>query len=86
MKKGKHEKKNLKKIKEFEKTMLEAAKKEKHKFEFDGKNYEITTNGAFVQTLIDDRILYRISLNEDENTDEIALDLAECTDDFFIAN
>lgn len=86
MKKGKHEKKNLKKIKEFEKAMLETVKKEKHKFEFDGKKYEITTDGSFVQTLIDGRILYRISLNEDENTDEIALDLAGFTDDFFIAN
>lgn len=86
MKTKKHEKNNLKKIKEFEKNMLEAAEKGKLYFEFCGKRYQIIRNDSFVQTLIDDRILYRISLDENKNTEELANNLANCTDDFFIAN
>lgn len=51
----------------FDKIMIEAAKNNNNIFEFDDKQYTIYSNGVFVQTLIDERILYRIFIDELKN-------------------
>lgn len=58
---------NLKRISEFDKHMITAAETNNTTFEFEGKDYSIYSDGVFVQTLIDNRFLYRIFIDKDKN-------------------
>jgi len=69
------EKTFFEKIKVFDKIMIETAKTNNDMFEFEGKQYTICTNGVFVQTLINDRILYRIFIDELKNNTSIHYNL-----------
>ncbi|MBV7274158.1 hypothetical protein [Clostridium thailandense] len=66
------------KIKTFDKSMIEAAKTNRDMFEFEDKKYSIGSNGVFVQTLINDRILYRIFIDERKNDTSVHYELFRC--------
>ncbi|OAA83575.1 hypothetical protein [Clostridium ljungdahlii] len=66
------------KIKIFDRTMIEATKTNKEMFEFEDEQYDIYSNGIFVQTLINDRILYRIFIDEYRNDISVHYDLLKC--------
>lgn len=72
------EKNFLDKIKTFDKIMIEAAKTSRDVFEFENKKYTIGSNGVFVQTLINDRILYRIFIDERKNDNSVHHELFRC--------
>ncbi len=57
----------FKKISEFENLMIEAAASNTPAFKYDGKNYDVYSDGVFVQTLIDNRMLFRIYISKDKN-------------------
>lgn len=63
------------KIKVFDKIMIEATKSNKDIFEFEDKQYTIYSNGVFVQTLINNRILYRIFIDEHRNDSSVHYNL-----------
>jgi hypothetical protein len=63
------------KIKIFDKIMIETIKTDNSIFEFEDKQYTICSNGVFVQTLINDRILYRIFIDERRNNTSIHYNL-----------
>jgi hypothetical protein len=58
---------SIKKISEFQNLMIEAAASNNPTFEYEGKNYDVHSDGVFVQTLIDNRILLRIYIDKDKN-------------------
>lgn len=51
----------------FEESMINAALLSKNEFIFNGKKYYLSTHGNFIQTLISDRFLLRITENEKSN-------------------
>ena len=59
---------SIQKVSTFNKLMINTVKDNENKFEFQGKNYSVFSDGVFVQTLINDRFLYRISIKEDNNS------------------
>jgi hypothetical protein len=63
------------KIKVFDKIMIETTKANKDIFEFEDKQYTICSNGVFVQTLINNRILYRIFIDERKNDSSVHYNL-----------
>ncbi|MBU3189501.1 hypothetical protein K9O30_10355 [Clostridium bowmanii] len=50
----------------FNKLMINAIKTNEDEFQFDGDKYMVCSDGVCVQTLIDDKILYRIYIEEDK--------------------
>ncbi|MBC2582179.1 hypothetical protein [Clostridium sp. DJ247] len=58
---------NIEKIKAFDKAMIKASKTNNDVFQFEGKQYIVCSYGECVQTLINDRILYRIFTEEHRN-------------------
>ncbi len=72
------EKNFFKKIESFDKAMIETIKTNMDIFEFEDEKYTICSNGVFVQTLINDRILYRIFIDEYKNGASIHYDLFKC--------
>ncbi|MBC8059739.1 MAG: hypothetical protein H7Y18_03650 [Clostridiaceae bacterium] len=55
------------KINIFNKLMIDTIKVKEDEFEFHGKHYMVCSDGVCVQTLINDRILYRIFIEEGKN-------------------
>ena len=51
---------DLERINTFNKLMINTIKVKEDKFEFEDKNYTVSSDGVCVQTLINDRFLYRI--------------------------
>lgn len=47
----------------FNKLMIDTIKAKEAEFQFEGHQYNVCSDGICVQTLINDRILYRILLN-----------------------
>lgn len=47
--------------------MLNTIKDKKDEFEFKGNHYLVCSDGVCVQTLINERFLYRISIEESKN-------------------
>jgi hypothetical protein len=66
------------KIKIFDKIMIETIKDNNNVFEFENKQYTISSNGVLVQTLINDRILYRIFIDECRNDTSTHYNLLKC--------
>lgn len=66
---------NMDKIRTFNKAMIEAIKNKEDMFEFENEQYNISSDGVFVQTLINNRILYRIYIEEEKNDDSINYEL-----------
>lgn len=66
---------NIEKIKAFNKAMIETTKTNNDIFQFEGKQYVICSDGVCVQTLINDRILYRIFIEESKNDTSVYYDL-----------
>ncbi len=58
---------SIQKVSTFNKLMIDTVKGNENKFEFQGKNYLVFSDGVCVQTLINDRFLYRISIKEDNS-------------------
>jgi len=48
----------------FNKIMIDTIKAKEAEFQFEGHQYTVFSDGVCVQTLINDRILYRILLNK----------------------
>jgi len=44
----------------FNKLMIDTIKAKEDEFQFEGDNYMVSSDGVCVQTLINDKILYRI--------------------------
>ena len=57
----------IEKINAFNKLMIDTIKVKDDKFEFEGKHYMVSSDGVCVQTLINDRVLYRIFIEEGKN-------------------
>jgi hypothetical protein len=57
----------IEKINTFNKLMIDTFKIKEDMFQFEGKDYTICSDGICVQTLINDRVLYRIFIEEDKN-------------------
>lgn len=51
----------------FNKLMIAAIKSNEDEFQFEGDQYIVCSDGVCVQTLINDKILYRIFIEEDKN-------------------
>lgn len=66
----------LEKVKEFNKCLIDAATNNLANFKYQGEEYMVTAYGEFVQTLINDSILYKIYINEEKNTNELIEELA----------
>lgn len=54
---------DIKKNDIFNKLMIDTIKAKKAEFNFEGHQYIVYSDGICVQTLINDRVLYRILLN-----------------------
>ncbi|MBC8060157.1 MAG: hypothetical protein H7Y18_05775 [Clostridiaceae bacterium] len=54
----------IEKINTFNRLMISTIKTEENEFQFDGKNYWVCSDGVCVQTLINDRFLYRIFIED----------------------
>lgn len=66
---------DMEKIRTFNKVMIEAIKNKEDVFQFENEQYNISSDGVFVQTLINDRILYRIYIEEEKNDDSVNYEL-----------
>ena len=51
----------------FNKLMIDTINAKEDEFQFDGDKYMVCSDGVCVQTLINDKILYRIFIEEDNN-------------------
>lgn len=58
---------SLNKIKTFNKLMIDTIKLKEDAFKFQDKHYMVSSDGVCVQTLITERFLYRIFIEEDKN-------------------
>ncbi|MBW9171958.1 hypothetical protein K2F43_12155 [Clostridium estertheticum] len=61
------EKDVIKEINIFNKLMINTIKANEREFEFKGHNYIVCSDGICVQTLINERVLYRIFIDEYKN-------------------
>ncbi|NNU77233.1 hypothetical protein [Clostridium estertheticum] len=61
------EKDVIKEIDIFNKLMINTIKANEREFEFKGHNYIVCSDGICVQTLINERVLYRIFIDEYKN-------------------
>jgi len=50
----------------FNKLMIDTIKAKEDEFQFEGDKYMVCSDGVCVQTLINDKILYRIFIEEDK--------------------
>ena len=66
----------LETIRVFNRLMINSINNN-YNFEFENKHYFTSSDGVCVQTLIDNRILYRIYLEENKNKDFLTNDLLE---------
>ena len=62
----------MEKINIFNKLMIDAINGKEDKFQFEDKHYMVCSDGVCVQTLIDDRFLYRIFIEEDRNNNFVS--------------
>lgn len=60
--------KNIEEINTFNKLMINTIKDKDSEFVFKGHNYTVCSDGVCVQTLINERFLYRIFLDEYKNS------------------
>ena len=51
----------------FNKLMIDTINAKEEEFQFEGDQYMVSSDGVCVQTLINDRILYRIFIEEDKH-------------------
>lgn len=51
----------------FNKLMIDTIKAKEDEFQFEGDQYMVCSDGVCVQTLINDKILYRIFIKEDKS-------------------
>ncbi|MCJ7691092.1 MAG: hypothetical protein MUO60_17510 [Clostridiaceae bacterium] len=51
----------------FNKLMIDTINAKEEEFQFEGDRYMVSSDGVCVQTLINDRILYRIFIEEDKH-------------------
>lgn len=58
----------FKEINTFNKLMINTIKSKENEFEFKGNHYTVWSDGVCVQTLINERFLYRIFIKEYKNT------------------
>lgn len=58
---------SIEKINTFNKLMIETIKDNKDTFKFDDKYYTVYSDGVCVQTLINNMLLYRISINNPQD-------------------
>ena len=58
------EKYAIERINTFNKLMINTIKVKEDKFEFEDKNYMVSSDGVCVQTLINDSVLYRIFIED----------------------
>ncbi|MBU3154600.1 hypothetical protein [Clostridium estertheticum] len=58
-------------INTFNKLMINTIKAKEREFEFKGHNYIVCSDGVCVQTLINERVLYRIFIEEYKNNNFI---------------
>ncbi|MBU3179217.1 hypothetical protein LL037_15660 [Clostridium estertheticum] len=65
------EKNVIKEINTFNKLMINTIKAKEREFEFKGHNYIVCSDGVCVQTLINERVLYRIFIEEYKNNNFI---------------
>ena len=49
----------------FNKLMIDTINANKEDFQFEGDQYKVCSDGVCVQTLINDKILYRIFIEDD---------------------
>ena len=68
---------DLKKIRAFERMLIETIKNNEDVFEFENEQYNVYSDGVFVQTLIKGRILYRIYSDEEKNDDLVRYELMD---------
>ena len=68
---------DLEKIRAFERIMIETSKNNEEIFEFENEQYNVYSDGVFVQTLIKGRILYRIYSDEEKNDDLVRYELMD---------
>ncbi|MCB2306914.1 hypothetical protein LGL08_12795 [Clostridium estertheticum] len=61
------EKKVIKEINTFNELMINTIKAKEREFAFKGHNYMVCSDGVCVQTLINERFLYRIFIDEYKN-------------------
>lgn len=66
---------DMEKIRTFNKVMIEAIKNKADVFQFENEQFNISSDGVFVQTLINNRILYRIYIEEEKNDDSVNYEL-----------
>ncbi|MGH4137794.1 hypothetical protein [Clostridium sp.] len=50
----------------FNKLMIDTVNAKEDEFQFEGDQYNVCSDGVCVQTLINDKILYRIFIEEDK--------------------
>ncbi|MBU3142759.1 hypothetical protein [Clostridium sp. CF012] len=55
----------------FNKLMIDTIKAKEDEFQFEGDQYMVCSDGVCVQTLINDKILYRIFIKEDKSNNLI---------------
>ena len=65
------DKNEIKEINIFNKLMIDTIKSNATEFEFEGNKYMVCSDGVCVQTLINERVLYRIFIEEYKNTNFI---------------
>ena len=51
----------------FNKLMIDTINAKEDEFQFEGDQYMVCSDGVCVQTLINDKILYRIFIEDDNN-------------------
>jgi len=51
----------------FNKLMIDTINANEEDFQFEGDQYMVSSDGVCVQTLINDKILYRIFIDDDNN-------------------
>lgn len=68
---------DLEKIRAFERVMIETSKNNEEVFEFENEQYNVYSDGIFVQTLIKGRILYRIYSDDEKNDDVVRYELMD---------
>lgn len=64
-------KEDIEEINTFNKLMINTIKAKEREFEFKGHNYKVCSDGICVQTLINERVLYRIFIEECRNNNFI---------------
>ena len=68
----------IKNINTFNKLMINAIKAKENEFEFKGNHYTVWSDGICVQTLINERFLYRIFIKEYKNSSFTKHKLVNC--------